>query len=453
MTRENLAASGQDSMAAPVRIAHFGLGAFHRAHQAWYTHRAHDRDHWGIAAFTGRSEAGARVLAAQDGLYTLVQRGAAGDETEVITSLVQAIPGPDLHSLLAIFSRPELAIITLTVTERGYRLRWDGTLDTDDTALAADLAGIATAEPRTYAPATVIGRLLVGLDTRRREQLPGLAVVPCDNVPDNGRFLATGLLEAAATVSPELRDWIAAEVSFVSTSVDRITPRITPDDVAAVNQDSALIDAAPVITEPFSDWVLSGEFPAGRPAWEDSGARFVDDIEPWERRKLWMLNGAHTLLANAGLAMGHETVASAISNAQLAEAVDSFWTEAAAHLPGEVGADKYAASLRARFANPGIEHRLAQIAEDSPAKLRLRIVPVAIAERAAGRPANACAFAIASWVVASNADVDRSLRELSPALSEDPQFVEVVRECVNGLDPLRSWDDTGKRLPFAPPAR
>ncbi|PRX96554.1 mannitol dehydrogenase family protein [Allonocardiopsis opalescens] len=434
LSRPNLAAAGRDSAAAPVRIVHFGLGAFHRAHQAWYTQHARDRDQWGIAAFTGRSDRNARLLDAQDGLYTLVRRGAGGDTSEVVTSIVQARPGSDLPALIAAFSRPELAIATITVTERGYRLAWDGGLDREDAGLTADLAGLASEPFGGFAPTTLLGRLLLGLDARRRARLPGIAVVPCDNVPDNGRFLSTGLLQAAAEVDTGLAAWISAEVSFVSTSVDRITPRTTAADVAAVNRDAPFQDAAPVITEPFTDWVLSGDFPAGRPCWEDAGARFTADIEPWERRKLWMLNGAHTMLANGGLALGHETVAGAMGDPRLREMVDALWDEAAAQLPAEVEPPAYAEQLRTRFANPRIEHRLAQIAADSAAKLKLRIIPVAVAERAAGRPAGACAFAVACWAAASVVgDVETAVHALSPVLAADGGFVDAVRR---GLDEL-----------------
>lgn len=430
LDRDALAASGDPAPSAPVRIAHLGLGAFHRAHQAWYTHRARDRREWGIAAFTGRNPAAAETLRGQQGVYTLVERSAEGDSEEIITSISEAHPGSD-DALMATFRSPQLAVVTSTVTERGYRLRWNGSLDVADEALTADLARLDVDDAR---PATVIGRLVAGLRERWRQDLPGVAVAPCDNIPRNGEFLETGVLEAARMVDGRLAAWIAEEVSFVSTSVDRITPRMTAHDVAALNAGWALHDAAPVITEPFSDWVLQGRFPAGRPSWEDAGARFVDDIEPWERRKLWMLNGAHTLLAVGGLSAGHATVAEAIRDSRLSDATEALWEEAARHLPADLEPAAYAAQLRRRFENPRIEHRLEQIAQDSFEKLKLRIIPVAEAERAAGGSGSAAAFAVAAWATlqGAGADAEAVIRALSPRLADDDAFVAEVTGMLDG---------------------
>ena len=188
-------------------------------------------------------------------------------------------------------------------------------------------------------------------------------------------------------------------MSFVSTSVDRITPKTTADDVVTAGELTGWIDNAPVVTEPFKDWVLSGEFPAGRPAWERAGARFVGDIEPFERRKLWLLNGAHSLLAYAGLLRGHETVAAAMADPLCRGWVNDFWDDAVRHLPAELlELDAYRAALIERFDNARIEHRLAQISAEAVTKLRVRIAPTVLAERAEGRAAAAGIRAIGSWV-------------------------------------------------------
>ncbi|HEV7623472.1 MAG TPA: mannitol dehydrogenase family protein [Amnibacterium sp.] len=415
-----------------MRIVHLGLGAFHRAHQAWYTAHAGDADAWGIAAFTGRRPDAAVALAEQDGLYTLVERGPERDRDEIVGSLVEAVDGADIARLVELFERPALAVVTLTVTEAGYRLRPDGTPDHADSRLAADLVALrgGGATLGSHAPSTALGRLLTGLEARRRAGGGPLAVVPCDNLPGNGPLVTRGVTAAAEAVGDGLASFVAESVRFVSTSVDRITPRATPGDVDAFNARAAWRDASPVFTEPFSDWVLSGEFPAGRPAWEDAGARFVDDIEPWERRKLWLLNGAHTLLAFAGPPREHATVAAAIADPDLRAAVDRFWGEAARHLPETLETDAYRDALLARFTNARIEHRLDQIAQDGTRKLGLRILPVAEAERAAGRAAPGCAFAVAAWldaVAAPRADTAALLAELSPALGGDADFVRLVR--------------------------
>ena len=418
----------------PARIVHLGLGAFHRAHQAWYTAHAGNARDWGIAAFTGRSPAMADVLSGQDGLYTVIERSSTADRYEVVSSLVEARDGANISLLAAKFASPDVAIVTITVTEAGYRLRADGSPDTSDAALAQDLATLRTAASSQaqlggLGPTTMLGRLLAGLEARRRASGPGIAVVPCDNLPANGSLMARGTTQAAEFVSPALAEWVSRNVSFVSTSVDRITPRTTAADAERLNALQEWVDAAPVVTEPFRDWVLSGSFPAGRPAWEDAGASFVDDIEPWEHRKLWLLNGAHTLLSFGGLLRGHETIDQAIRDPALSAMVDALWDEASPQLPAGLGLDSYRAALRERFLNSRIEHRLAQIAEDGTRKLSLRIVPVAEACLRAGRVPRGAAFAIACWIAYEPdrpASLSAAIASLSPYLAAHEAFVSAV---------------------------
>lgn len=427
LNNASLADRGGPDRPHRVRIVHIGLGNFHRAHQAWYTSHAVDAGDWGIAAFTGRSPDQARALAPQDGLYTLVVRGDTGDRVEIVPSIIEVHDAADVGRFASLLRRPSVAIVTLTVTESGYRLRPDGTPDLADATVAADLAALRRAiGTGQFADAVVsspLARLLLGLETRRRADAGPIAIVPCDNIPDNGAFVARGLRGLASEVSSELADWIASEVSFVSTSVDRITPRIE-GEVAAV-EESGWIDASPVVTEPFSDWVLSGAFPAGRPSWETAGARFVDDIEPWENRKLWLLNGAHSILAFAGLARGHETVASAIADARCHRIVDEFWAEAVQHLPPGIEHVQYRRDLISRFGNRRIVHRLEQIAGDATSKVRYRFVPVAERSLARGLAPEGSARAIAAWM--------HALR-LLPAEAESDRVASAIRS----EDPIRA---------------
>jgi fructuronate reductase len=440
LTRALLASRGQAVPTPPVRIVHLGLGAFHRSHQAWYTAHAGNAREWGIAAFTGRGPAMAELLSAQDGLYTLIERSSTADRQQIVASLVEAQDGANSSRLVSLFTSPELALVTITVTEAGYRLRADGSPDTGDNALAEDLAALHMAASSqvhlsSLSLATMLGRLLSGLEARRRAGGTGIAVVPCDNLPGNGSLMARGTTQAAELVSRGLADWIAQNVSFVSTSVDRITPRTTAADAERLNAQAEWIDAAPVVTEPFRDWVLSGTFPSGRPAWEGAGARFVDDIEPWEHRKLWLLNGAHTLLSFGGLLRGHETIAQAISDPALSFMVDMLWDEASAQLPVGLGVEEYRAALRERFRNSRIEHRLAQIAEDGTRKLSLRIVPVAEAQLKAGRLPRGAAFAIACWIAyrpERPESLSAALAPLSPYLAACEAFISAVSAYLPG---------------------
>lgn len=391
--------------AAPVRIVHLGVGAFHRAHQAWYTARARDAASWGIAAFTGRSDDVVRELGPQDGLFTLVERASDADRMEVVDSIVEVRPATDTERLIELLADPQVAVVTLTVTEAGYHLDTAGELDLGHPDVAADLRALVEGTRRLRTP---VGRLTAGLDARRRAGSGPLAVVPCDNIPDNGGRLR----RAVETLAHRAGLAGAADLaSFVSTSVDRITPRTTADDVRAVEALTGWRDDACVVTEPFSDWTLSGDFPAGRPDW---AARFVDDVAPYERRKLLVLNGGHLSLAFSGMRRGHATVAEAVGDPVCRSLLLDFWDEAARAVDARIDTAEYREALLGRFENPRIEHRLAQIAVDTATKLRLRVVPVLESERRAGRGGAASAAVLKDWLAlvagdllpASAADID-----------------------------------------------
>ncbi|MEV7692200.1 mannitol dehydrogenase family protein [Microbacterium sp. NPDC089189] len=438
----------------PVRIVHLGLGAFSRSHTAWYTAAASDADQWGIAAYAGRRRELADALTEQDGLYALIERSAAGDSGRIVGSISRAHAGDDVAALVDDLAATTTAVVTLTITEAGYRLDalGDGP-DLTDPAVMADLAEIERViagelEARDARPQTAPGRLILGLEERRRRVGGPLAIVSCDNLPDNGGRLARGLAGWAEAASPALRRWIDTQAAFVSTSVDRITPAIADAERQALAAEYG--DAVPVVAEPFHDWVLSGDFPAGRPRWESAGARFVDDLESWEARKLWLLNGAHTLLACLGSVRGHATVAQAIADPVCRTAVSGLWDEDERHLPRELDIPAYREALLARFENPRIEHRLAQIAQDTRTKLRLRIAPVAERERERGGRADGCALAFAAWVRAERLgriplpvsavalDDTTALRQwvhaVSPALGADEAFVSEVERALSKLE-------------------
>jgi fructuronate reductase len=407
--------------APPVRIVHLGLGAFHRSHQAWFTHHAQDAPQWGIAAFTGRRPDAARTLAAQEGLFTLIERGAGQDRFEVIRSIAEAVDGADTERLEELLATHSTAIVTLTITEAAYEQ--DG-------------------------PESPLARLVRGLRARRDATGGPLAIVSCDNVAGNGTVAREAILQRAAAEDgreegrPGLVDWIQENVSFVSTSVDRITPRTTDEDLAEVQQRCGYRDQAAVVAEPFANWILSGDFPAGRPGWEEAGAQFVEDIEPYENRKLWLLNGAHSLLAYAGQLRGHSTVAEALADPRCSDAVEAFWNEAQRHLsaPG-LDVPAYRQALRARFTNPRITHFLEQIAADGTTKLRMRALPVLAAERHAGRSGLAAARMLAAWIdFASTSDsVQDPLREAVLA-ARSLEGRERTVELLALIDPVLAQD-------------
>ncbi len=380
-----------------------GIGNFHRAHQAWYTEVADTDREWGIAAFTGRQPDIAVELGPQGGLYTLIERGPQSDQASIVSSIVDVQDGANIGRLVEVMSRTETALVTLTVTEAGYRLDADGGLNRDDVELTSDIDRIATNlaadEPGPASqPTTVLGRLVLGLAARQRRGSGPVSIVCCDNIPSNGEVLRRAVSTLAGWVEEDLARWIESEVDFVSTVVDRITPAATVADREIASELIGARDVSPVVTEPFSEWILSGEFRAGRPQWEAAGARFVTDIEPYERRKLWLLNGAHTILAHFGLQRGLTTVAEAIGDQEGFRRVDEFWNAACRHLPEDLDLGQYRADILERFRNPRIEHLLSQIARDSATKLRYRVAPVARAELRDGRADRSCALAFATWM-------------------------------------------------------
>ena len=426
----------------PVRIVHLGLGAFFRAHLAWYTQHAPDAGQWGIAAFTGRTATAAREIAAQDGLYTLVTRGARGDTTEIIRSVAAVHASTDHDAFLRYLRDPAVAVLSLTVTEAGYCTSARGGLDLARDDVLADIRALRAdrAAPVTTVPA----RVLAAVVARHDAGLRPVAVVSCDNVPGNGAVTARVVRDLAAEIAPDLPD-VVDQVDFVSTVVDRITPRATAQDRASLALATGRHDAAPVVTEPFSEWVLQGDFASGRPSWESVGARFVADLAPFEQRKLWLLNGAHSLLAYAGGVRGHRTVAEAVADPRCRQEVEQWWDQVQPHLglpQEEVAA--YRSALLGRFANPRIRHELAQIAVDGSVKLPLRVLPVLRAERAAGRGPGAAAQVLAAWVLhlrgAGPPVVDVHAGELEP-LARGP-LEAAVRAVLGRWGPDLAADDT-----------
>lgn len=382
--------------AAPERIIHLGVGNFTRAHQAWYTEHAPNAAEWGIAAFTGHSHRMVDNLDPQGDVYTLITSAPEGDSFEVISSLSSVHAGGDVSALRRRFADPDIAIVTSTVTEAGYMRDHNGDLDTGNELVAADLKALAT-DPNVETLNTIPAKVVSGLLARRAAGAGSITILPCDNLPGNGQAFRRVVEQAIEAVDPTLLDWTNGNVAWASSMVDRITPATTDADRETVAEQEGWYDAAPVRTEPYLEWVISGEFPKGRPAWDEAGATITDDVAPYEQRKLWMLNGSHTTLAYVGPLFGYESVAEAIGDATLRGWVNEWWDLAGSYL--SIPADEYREKLIERFSNPRIHHHLMQIATDGSQKLPVRIVPAAKRAMADGSSFTAAARAIAAWIL------------------------------------------------------
>jgi len=357
-------------------IVHIGPGAFHRAHQAVYTDdelARHDGD-WRIEGVALRSTGVADALNAQGGRYTLVIREAGGTVYRPVNSIARVHAaargmGPVWHAL----SRPYTRIVSLTVTEKAYADR---------------------------APGGVADVLAWGLDLRRRAGGDPFTVLSCDNLPDNGAVLRAAVMRAAEGVNPALAEWIAERGRFPSTMVDRITPATGEALLAEVARETGFPDRAPVETEPFSQWVVEDDFVCGRPEWQDVGVLMVPDVAPFERMKLRMLNGAHSMLAYAGFLSGHRYVRDVMADAALSALVERHIMAAAGTLDPLAGVDfaEYGRDLLARFRNPHIAHETYQIAMDGSQKMPQRLFAPALDALDRGQDARAFAFAAAAWL-------------------------------------------------------
>ncbi|MCB2078707.1 MAG: mannitol dehydrogenase family protein [Novosphingobium sp.] len=370
-----------------VGIVHFGIGAFHRAHQAWYTDRAMDggdRD-WGIAGVSLRSAAVAEQMNPQDGLYTVTERSAQGSRTRLIGSVREVLVASRQAASLAIaLIAPQTRIVTFTVTEKGYGRTASGSLD------------LALADQGSFYPI-----LADAMRKRRDAGIEGLTLLSCDNLSGNGEQLQRLMHEYLAARAPDLLGWFDSECRCPSSMVDRIVPATTEDDRGTVATAVGLEDEAAVLTEPFSQWVIEDSFAGPRPTWEKVGAQIATDVAPYETAKLRMLNGAHSALAYVGIERGHTFVHEAMADADIRSLIDTLMRKEAATsfvpAPGQ-DLDRYASDLISRFDNPALQHRLLQIAMDGSQKIPQRWLATLAAHRARGETCPAILSALGAWM-------------------------------------------------------
>jgi fructuronate reductase len=394
---ETIARPDFDIGAITTGIVHLGLGAFHRAHQAVYTDAILGRHpRWGICGVSLKTPRVIAALTPQDGLYTVLGKSVEGTTARVIGAVREMLfLGTQRDRVIGRIADPAVRVVSLTVTEKGYcHDPATGRLDLAHPDIAHDLA-------HPEAPVSAIGVLAAGLAARRKALGGPVNVICCDNLPHNGRTVG-GIVAAYAQASdPLLAEWIGAHVAFPCTMVDRIVPATTEADLAETARLLGVVDAAPVVCEPYNCWVIENRFAAARPPWEEAGAEVVADVAPFETMKLRLLNGSHSALAYLGFLSGHEFIWQASTDPLLATLVERLMAEEViptlAAPPG-VDLRSYVAQLMLRFRNPALPHRTQQIAMDGSQKLPQRLLSTVRERLARGGSIAHLALAVAGWI-------------------------------------------------------
>jgi fructuronate reductase len=393
----DVAVPSYDRVAVKPGVVHLGIGAFHRAHQAVIFEAALESGdlRWGITGASLRSAGVRDEMNPQDGLYTVVTRDGSGDALKVIGAVREVLVAPENpEALVERLADPDVHIVTLTVTEKGYKLDpATGALLADDPDVAADCADLT-------APKTAPGFLVAALSARRDLGLPPFTAISCDNLPHNGRRLEQAVLAIARAHGAALAEWIEAHGAFPETMVDRIVPATTPADVEKLEGALGAGDQAMVKAEPFLQWVIEDRFCGPRPEFEKLGVQITADVAPWEEAKLRMLNGAHSGIAYLGGLAGIDFVHEVVAIPAFKRFVEALWDEAEATLSPPPGLDvaAYRTALMERFANPALQHRTRQIAMDGSQKLPQRLLAPIAARRAKGLDVDALALAVAAWM-------------------------------------------------------
>jgi mannitol-1-phosphate/altronate dehydrogenase len=455
----------------PPAMVHFGVGGFHRAHQALYLDDILERGisrEWaehGVGLLPGDRRM-AEALVPQDCLYTVVERSAERDTARVVGSLGGYTYAPDdPRRVLEMLTDPVTRIVSLTITEGGYLVDdKTGVFDASNAAIQADVDRLA--------PTTVFGYIVAALARRRDSGTPPFTVLSCDNLQGNGLVARTAVVSFARLRDERLADWIHSNVAFPNGMVDRITPQTTDADRAVVADTFGLIDAWPVVTEPFRQWVIEDTFSIGRPPLEEVGVQIVADVHPYETMKLRLLNASHQAMAYLGYLAGyrfaHEVMADRDFVALLTRFMDLEVTPLLPAVPG-IDLTMYKRTLLERFANPKIADTLARLATDGSDRMPKFVLPSLSEALAQGRPHRLLTLVVAAFcrylrgvdengqpIVLQDRRADE-LRELASQAQTDPRPLLTVRPVFGDLaqhegwvaeliDALRELDTVGARV-------
>jgi fructuronate reductase/mannitol 2-dehydrogenase len=454
---------GYDRASLTPAVVHIGVGGFHRAHQAVYLDELARTGEtgWGEIGVGLRSPALRDALVPQDCLYTVVERSGSGDTARVVGSMTRYLYAPDgPEAVLAVLTDERTRLVTLTITGDGYPVGDDGTFDATDEQVHADLE-----HPKR--PETTFGYLAEALHRRRQAGLPAFTVLSCDNMPDNGAVTRAAVLGVAAARDESLATWIDAHASFPASMVDRITPETGDRDRDLVAEQFGIRDRCPVITEPFTQWVIEDRFCRGRPPLDRVGVRFVDDVAPYKLMKTRLLNASHSALGYLGyLVGGYTTSSEAMANPVIADYLAALMREEITGLlPDVPGVDlaAYQRTVLERFANPRISDELTRLCGRGSTKMPAYLLPSLMGAMAAGRPTALLTLAVAGWCrylqgrdLAGNPieikdprkDVLHSLaigkggdprpllgeRDIFGQLGDDPHFVRTLQSAIRDLE-------------------
>lgn len=382
-------------------ILHFGVGAFHRSHQALALDqlmaqgKANDWGIIGVGLLPGDSKM-RDALKPQDCLYTLVTKFSDGKfQYQVIGSIIDYIFAPDdPQVLLEKLADPQIKIVSLTITEGGYSFdRVTGEFDPTTPAIAKDLVS-------TTNPVSSFGYIVEGLRLRREKGIEPFTIQSCDNIQENGEVAKKMITAFAKMKDSDLGAWIEANVAFPNSMVDRITPVTLPEDVAATEKHLGLVDAWPVVCEPFFQWVIEDHFPLGRPKFEDAHVQMVKDVMPYELMKLRLLNGSHQGLCYFGRLSGYHYVHEVLQDPLISQFLTNYMNKEATPtlrpVPG-VNLDDYKKQLIERFSNAQVKDTVARLAAESSDRIPKWLVPVIREQLAADRDVTLCAAIVASW--------------------------------------------------------
>ncbi|HEY8508667.1 MAG TPA: mannitol dehydrogenase family protein [Steroidobacteraceae bacterium] len=395
LVHESVARPRYDRSAVGIGIVHFGPGAFHRVHQAWFVESvlAEGDLRWGICGVSLRNPDVRDALAPQDCLYTLAVCDEPG-AYQIIGSLREILVAPENpERVLQRLVSPHTHVVTITVTEKGYCLSGKD-LDLAHRDIQHDIEN-------PHAPVSVIGYLVEGLRRRRAAGLGALTVISCDNLVDNGERLRRAVAQLAATRDRDLAEWIRENVAFPRTMVDSITPATTDAVRQRVAEATGLQDRWPVQREAFVQWVLEDRSAGPMPDLTRAGVTITDDVPAYDRAKLRLLNGAHSTLAYVGSLAGFQTVSQAMTDPELAAFVRTLMIEdimPSVQAPRGLDLRAYIEAILKRFRNSAIRHELAQIAWDGSQKLPFRIFGTIRDALGAGRPIDRLAVPIAAWM-------------------------------------------------------